>query len=115
MSEERDYRLFLEDIIDAIKKIERYTEGLSSDEFRESEITIDATVRNLEIIGEAANKIPKDIKSKYPKVEWKEAVGFRNVLIHDYFGVDTDAVWDTIQNNLPVFKKHVKEVLDGEN
>lgn len=113
MSEEgRDYTLFLEDILDAIQKIEDYTKDFSFEMFRNNNMVVDAVIRNFEVIGEAANHIPKEIEKKYPNVEWKEAVGFRNVLIHDYFGIDVEAVWDTIKNNLPSLKKHIAEALN---
>lgn len=115
MSKEgRDYILFLEDILDAINKIETYSRNLSYEDFSANSMAIDAVIRNFEVIGEAAKNIPKRVRDRYPHVEWKEAVGFRNVLIHDYFGIDTEAVWDTIKNNIPPFKEHLEEVLRSE-
>jgi uncharacterized protein with HEPN domain len=110
----RDYLLFIEDILDAITKIEAYVANLSFEEFSNNSMAIDATIRNFEVIGEASKNIPKKIKEKYPDVEWKEATGFRNVLIHNYFGIDVEAVWDTLHNNIPVLKKHVEEVFNAE-
>ena len=102
MSEkERDYLLFLEDILNAIEKIEIYITELSFEKFCANSMVVDAVIRNFEVIGEAAKNVPEKIKKKYPDVEWKEATGFRNVLIHDYFGIDLEAVWDTIRNNIP--------------
>lgn len=112
--QKREYLLFLKDILDSIRKIEKYTKGLSFEELKKNEMVLDAVIRNFEIIGEAAKNIPKDIKGKYPDVEWKEAAGFRDVLIHDYFGIDLEAVRDTIKNNLPSLKKHIKEVLKSK-
>ena len=115
MSEkERDYLLFLEDILNAIEKIEIYTKELSFEDFCANSMASDAVVRNFEIIGEATNNVPEKIKKKYSNVEWKEATGFRNVLIHDYFGIDLESVWDTIKNNIPPFKRHIAEVLKAE-
>jgi uncharacterized protein with HEPN domain len=110
----RDYTLFLEDALNALEKIERYTESLTFEKLCENEMAIDAIVRNLEIIGEASKNIPEKVKRKYPFVEWKEAIGFRNVLIHDYFGIDMESVWDTIKNNLPSLKENIKKVLEAE-
>ncbi|MHB8482961.1 MAG: HepT-like ribonuclease domain-containing protein [Nitrospiria bacterium] len=110
----RDHILFLEDILEAIRKIEEYTKGISFKKFCENNMAIDAVIRNFEVIGEATKNIPKKIVEKYPDVEWKEAVGFRNILIHDYFGIDLEAVWETIRNNIPPYKKHVTEVLKSE-
>ncbi len=85
--QKREHLFFIKDILDSIRKIEKYTKGLSFEELKKNEMVLDAVIRNFEIIGEAAKNIPKDIKEKYPYVEWKEAAGFRDVLIHDYFGI----------------------------
>ncbi len=110
----RDIILFLEDIVTAIEKIERYTINLTFDDLCKNDMAIDAIARNLEIIGEAAKNIPENIKRKYPFVEWKEAIGFRNVLAHNYFGIDLEAVWDTIIKNLPPLKDNIIKVLQSE-
>jgi hypothetical protein len=106
----RDYVLFLEDIVTAVSKVEKYVKGMSQAEFVKDEKTLDAVVRNFEIIGEAVKSVPESVKKKYPEVEWKEASGFRDVLIHDYFGISIEAVWDTIRNDIPNFKKHISNV-----
>jgi len=112
--EKRDYILFLEDILDALEKIENYTKNLSFTEFADNGMAVDAVIRNFEVIGEATKNVPEEIKEKYLEVEWKEAAGFRNVLIHDYFGIDLEAIWDTINKNLISFKKHILKVLKSE-
>jgi len=112
-SNERDYILFLEDILEAIRKIEIYTNNLSYGEFCANSMAVDAVIRNFEIIGEAAKKIPQKIKEKYQYVEWKEAAGFRDVLIHNYSGIDLEAVWDTINKNIPFLKTHIEKVLQS--
>ena len=110
----RDYIFFIEDILTCIEKIERYTSNVSFEEFCGNDMAVDAVIRNFEIIGEAVKKIPEEIKKNYADVEWKEAAGFRDVLIHDYFGIDLEAVWDTVRNNIPSFKKQVVKVLKSE-
>jgi uncharacterized protein with HEPN domain len=110
----RDIVLFLEDILLAVNKIEKYTVGLSLDTLAGNDIVIDAVVRNFEIIGEAVKHLPGTLKEKHSDVEWKEAAGFRDILIHDYFGIDLEAVWDTIRNNIPPFKKKISRVLESE-
>ena len=110
----RNYLMYLEDILTAIRKIEKYTRNLNFEVFSSDEMIIDAVIRNFEVIGEASAKIPDNIKERYPDVEWKEAIGFGNILIHDYFGVDVEAVWDTIRKNLPGFRKNIMNVVKDE-
>jgi uncharacterized protein with HEPN domain len=78
-------------------------------------MVVDAVIRNFEIIGEAVKKIPKSVKKKHADVEWNEAAGFRDVLIHDYFGIDLEAVWDTVKKNIPSFKENILKILESEN
>jgi uncharacterized protein with HEPN domain len=79
----RDYKLYLDDMLEAISKIERYTEGLSYEQFRKDEKTIDAVITNFAIIGEAAKHIPAKIKKHYPEIPWKEMAGMRDKLVHE--------------------------------
>jgi len=108
----RDYLLFLEDIIDAIQKIEKYTKTETFETFAINDMAVDAVIRNFEIIGEAARNVPKEIQEKYPYVEWKEMIGFRNVLIHGYFGINFRNVWNTTKNNIPLLKEHILKMKD---
>ncbi len=102
----RDFRLFLEDIIDSINKIEKYTKGITIEKFKTDDKTADAVIRNFEIIGEAAKNMPDQIRIKYPELPWKEMSGLRNILIHEYFGVDLSVVHKTIKEFLPDLKKN---------
>lgn len=95
-----DYKLYLNDILDALERIHEYTRNMTYRDFTRSNITIDAVVRNLEVIGEAARKLPSEIKSKSPEIEWPKIVALRNILTHEYFGVNTKIVWDVVQNKL---------------
>ena len=88
--------------------------NISFEEFCRNDILVDAVVRNFEVIGEAVKKIPEKIKGNYPNIEWSEAAGFRDILIHDYFGIDLESVYETLQNNIPLFKEKIKTVLDLE-
>jgi uncharacterized protein with HEPN domain len=87
-------------MLQAAEKIKRYTSGMDYDAFVADEKTMDAVVRNFEIIGEAANRIDPDFRTKNPEVEWKRIRGFRNRIVHDYFGVDYEIVWDIITTYL---------------
>ncbi len=107
----RDYNAYLKDILDAIRKIENYTKAISFDDFVENELITDGVVRNLEVIGEAVKNIPEDVKDKKPEVEWEKIAGLRDILIHDYFGIDEDIVWDTVKNKLPELKEKINELL----
>lgn len=109
---EKDYKPYLNHILDSIILIEKYTENISFKEFEKDRKTIDAVIRNFEIIGEASNKLPKEFREKYPRVVWKSIIGLRNVLIHEYFGVDIEAVWENINQKLPELKKQKKSILE---
>lgn len=108
----RDYRLYIDDILEAIRKIEKYTEGLTIEEFFRDDKSIDAVVRNFLIIGEAVKNIPDDVRENYPNIPWKAMAGMRDKLIHEYFGIKYDVVWDTIKKRLPEVRPLIEEVLD---
>src|SRR3990172_2939115 len=96
----RDYKVYADDILQAVAKIRRYTAGLSFQAFAADEKTVDAVVRNLEVIGEAAGKLPENVRAQCAGIDWKRITGLRNILIHEYFGVDLPIIWDIIQNKL---------------
>lgn len=106
----RDYKVYLDDIIEAVERIRDYTNGLSFATFCDDRKTVDAVNRNLAIIGEAANKIPEEIKTKYSTIEWYRIIGLRNILIHDYFRVDLEIIWDIIENKLFPLENQIKEM-----
>lgn len=102
--------LYINDIIQAIDNIEKYTEGISQERFGSQQIVIDAVIRNFEIIGEAAKHISRKTKSRHPEIPWGEMTGMRNKVIHEYFGVDIDIVWETIEKSLPKLKRALKKM-----
>lgn len=107
----RDVKLFLHDILECIEKIERYTRNLNFEDFIKNDMVVDAVIRNLEIIGEAVKNIPPEVRSKYPEIPWKQIAGFRDVVIHHYFGVDLNIVWTVIRKHLKELKPKIKRIL----
>ena len=107
----RDTKLYLLDIKESITRIQSYTRDVNLSEFEANSEKIDAVVRNLEIIGEAVKGIPSTITAKYPDIQWQDIVGMRNILVHDYFGVDVQIVWRTVQERLPSFLLVINSIL----
>jgi len=107
----RDYKLYLHDIEEALEKIKAFTKGYTLEEFAKDTKTVDAVVRNLEIIGEAAKHIPKSVKERSPDIDWKAIAGMRNILAHEYFGVRMGIIWKTIQERLPELGHRIEEIL----
>ena len=108
----RDSRVYLEDILEATRKITTYTDSLSKAVFLEDEKTLDAVVRNLEVIGEAVKKLPEDLRAQHSGVEWKKIAGLRDILIHEYFGLDAEIVWDIVRNKVPALDREVRTILN---
>lgn len=108
----KDDLVYIKHIRDAIEKIEDYVKGLDFESFSKDNKTIDAVVREIEIIGEAAKNIGDDFRSSHPDFAFREATDMRNMLVHEYFGVNLKVVWDTVFEDLPKLKKSVKEVLE---
>lgn len=107
----RDDTLFVRDVIAAMQAIEQFVEGLSLHEFKEDDNTSSAVIRKFEIIGEATKHIPEFVKVKYPDVPWKRMAGMRDRLIHAYFGVDYQLVWDAIKLEIPELKPRLEKIL----
>lgn len=100
----RDHRLFIQDILLAIERIESFVAGMDYESFVADDKTLSAVVRKLEIIGEAVKQLPESFTSIYPVIPWKQIAGMRDKLIHFYFGVDPLLVWQTVRNRLPELK-----------
>lgn len=108
----RDFRVYLEDILAAIRKAATYTSGLTQAEFLQDDKTFDAVVRNLEVIGEAAKHLPAETRSNSSDIDWKKIAGLRDILIHEYFGIDGEIVWDIVQHKLPALETAVTRMLN---
>jgi uncharacterized protein with HEPN domain len=104
-------KAYLQDILDVISDIEKFREGVSEKEFYHNKEKQYAILRGLEIIGEATKNISKDLKAKYPNIPWKDIAGMRDKLIHMYFGVKLELVWETIKNRLPELKPQIYRIL----
>lgn len=107
----RSSKLLLEDILTAIMKIERYVTGLDQTAFLNDEKTVDAVIRNLEIIGEASRQLPDDFKANHDDIPWHEIAGLRNRIVHDYMGVDLEIVWYIIDQELDPLKARIQKLL----
>jgi uncharacterized protein with HEPN domain len=103
--------VLLNDIIESLDKIEIYTSGMDQSDFIKDDKTIDAVIRNIEIIGEATNKLTNEFKEKNDKIEWHRMVGMRNRLVHDYRNVNLTIIWEVIKDNLPMLKKELENLL----
>ena len=107
----RDTILLLDDMLQSAKKIKRYTNDLDYNSFLLDDKTIDAVVRNFEIIGEAANRIDPDFRDKNPEIEWKRIRGFRNRIVHHYFGIDYEIVWTIVENDIEELINQLQELI----
>jgi uncharacterized protein with HEPN domain len=108
----RDYKLYLDDIIESINLICTYIHKLDYEAFAADQKTFDAVVRNLEIIGEAVRNLPDEIKLTIAGIEWKKIAGLRNILAHEYFGINKQIVWDIIQNKLQPLKSACDQMVE---
>ena len=108
---ERSAELLLEDMLESCDRILEYTKGLTFDDFKKNYLVVDAVVRNFTIIGEAAGRIPDEYRKKHSEIEWDRIRGFRNRIVHDYFGIDYQIVWLIIENNIPELRELIKKII----
>jgi uncharacterized protein with HEPN domain len=111
----KDPKIFIKHIIDSIEKIEDFTSDKTREDFLEDVQLQDATIRRIEIIGEASKNIPEEFKSEHPDIPWSEMARTRDKLIHGYFGVDLELTWDIIQQDLPELKGKMDQMLEELN
>ncbi len=107
---QKDYRIYLDDVLEAIEKIQDYIEKISYEQFSKNGMISDAVIRNLEVIGEAVKSLPTEIKNKHPNIEWRKISGLRDILIHEYFGINLKIVWDIVINKIPELKKSIIKI-----
>ncbi|MDD5368874.1 MAG: DUF86 domain-containing protein [Anaerolineaceae bacterium] len=111
----RDPELYLEDIQTSCEKILHYTVGMAFADFKADDRTYDAVIRNLEIIGEAVKNVPAEFRQNYPRVEWRAIGALRNIVAHEYFGVNDEIVWDIVVNKVPVLRDQVRQILSDRD
>ena len=109
---EREWRFYLDDMIQFSEKVQVYTEGLDQESFEADEKAYDATIRKLELIGEAATHIPDKIREASSSISWRKVIATRNRLIHGYLGIDNDILWSIIQDDIPVLLQDLKSLKD---
>ena len=110
----REFILYLEDMSQSMQRIEEYLGDIDFKKFKMSYMVVDAIIRNFEIIGEASKNIPTEIKEKYPEIPWRKMYGLRNLIAHEYFGVDYEMIWEIAKNNLPQNQTDLLKIIDKE-
>ncbi len=111
----RNESLYLADIQESCEKVLRFTKGMKYKEFVNDDLHFDAVLRNLEIIGEAVKNISEETRQKYPNVKWRKIAGFRDIVAHEYFGINDETVWDIVENEVPALLGMVKTMLSENN
>jgi len=106
----RDEKIILKEILDEINKIVKFTENVAYETFIVDEMRYYAVIRCLEVIGEAVRQLPEDFKKKYSEIEWRKIVDLRNILIHQYFGIESEIIWDIVKSKIPILKSFIEKV-----
>ena len=111
----REWRFYIQDMIEFSEKVLSYTEGLDQEEFIDDELTYDATLRNVELIGEAASHIPSEVREAHPDIPWRAIVGARNRLAHSYLNINNNIIWTIIQDAIPNLLPALRNLLNTTN
>lgn len=114
MKQHRKFNLYLEDMLASMNRIEEYIESMSFEEFKNNYMVVDAVIRNFEIIGEASKNIPINIQEKYSEIPWGKMYALRNIISHEYFGIDYEMIWEIATKNLPLNKAELENILGSE-
>ena len=110
----REYILYFEDMLQSMNRIEEYLHGIDFKKFKTTYMIVDATIRNFEIIGEASKNIPIEIQEKYPEIPWKKMYRLRNLISHQYFGIDYEMIWEIATRNLPQNQIDLEKIIETE-
>ena len=109
----RSVELLIQDMLERIGRIQRFVAGLGREAFLADPMVIDSVVRNLEVIGEAANRVPRDFQDSHPDIPWRRIVGLRHRVVHEYFDVDLELVWEIAQSEIPVLQEQLRRLASG--
>jgi len=107
----RDPFILLDDMVTALSRIERYRGDMTREQFLSDEKTVDAIVRNIEVIGEASRQLPPEFTESHESVPWHQMAGMRNRIVHDYFGIDVEIIWQVVIESLPALKQQITEIV----
>ncbi len=110
----REFILYLEDMLQSMNRVEEYLGELDFRKFKMNHLVVDAIIRNFEIIGEASKNIPTDIQEKYPEIPWRKMYGLRNLIAHEYFGIDYEMIWEIAKKNLPQNRIDLQKIIKKE-